>query len=178
MKKILLLLSMAVVLNSCVVRTAAKVVTTTAKVGISVVKGTVKGVAWTVKKAEGKINENRLDGTWKVVGVYPGSYDQFIADKDPDNTFESRCSEGMEQIEFKAKKKKFKPIHCSAEKEDWVKYKYKFGKHPVTKSKENYLQYNARNYVTIIDVTSKTMVLEGNLMPGMMGTKLYLFEKK
>lgn len=180
MKKILALASMAIILNSCVVTTAAKVVTTTAKVGYSVVKGTVKGVSWAVQKAEGKINEDRLDGTWKIVGVYNGSYDDFAKDKDPDNSFSSQCSKGVEQIEFNAKKKKFKPVHCSSEKESWNKYKYKFGKHPRTKTKENYIQYNNSNYITIIDVSNKTMVLEGNLMPSQMfsGTKLYLLEKK
>lgn len=180
MKKIAVLLLMVFVLNSCVVRTAAKVVTTTAKVGVGIVKGTVKGIAWTVKKAEGKINEDRIDGTWKLVGVYNGTYDDFARDKDPDNSFESTCADGIEQIEFKAKKKRFKPIHCSSEKEDWIKYSYKFGKHPQTRTKENYLKYNSRNYITIIDVTSKTMVLEGNLMQthAFSGTKLYLFEKK
>lgn len=180
MKKIITLLALAFVLNSCVVRTAAKVVTTTAKVGVAVVKGTVKGISWTVKKAEGKINENRLDGTWKLVGVYNGSYDDFSRDKNPDNNYETTCAEGVDQIEFKAKKTRFKPVHCSSEKEDWIKYSYKFGKHPQTKTKENYLKYNSRNYITIIDVTSKTMVLEGNLMPAhaFSGTKLYLFEKK
>lgn len=179
MKKIVALLLLVFLMNSCVVRTATKVVTTTAKVGYSVVKGTVKGISWTVKKAEGKINEDRLDGTWKLVGVYNGGYDDFVKDKDPDNHFESACDTGVEQIEFKAKKKRFKPIHCSSEKEDWIKYSYKFGKHPITKTKENYLTYNSKNYTTIIDVSSKTMVLEGNLMSAhaFSGAKLYLFEK-
>ena len=42
------------------ISTAAKVVKTTAKIGVSAVKGTVKGISWSVKKANGKINENRL----------------------------------------------------------------------------------------------------------------------
>lgn len=166
-------------LNSCVVRTAAKVVKTTAKVGYSVVKGTVKGIGWAVKKAEGKINEDRLDGTWKIVGVYNGSFDDFEKEKDPDNSFNSECTEGFEQMVFKTKKNKFKPVHCSSEKEGWTKYSFKFGKHPQTKTKENYIRYNAKNYITIINVSSKTMVLEGNLMPAhaFSGAKLYLFEK-
>lgn len=180
MKKIITLLVLTFLLSSCVVRTAAKVVTTTAKVGVAVVKGTVKGISWTVKKAEGKINENRIDGTWTLVGVYNGSYDDFARDKNPDNNYETSCAEGVDQIEFKVKKSRFKPIHCSSDKEEWIKYSYKFGKHPQTKTKENYLKYNSRNYITIIDVTSKTMVLEGKLMSAhaFSGTKLYLFEKK
>jgi hypothetical protein len=166
-------------LSSCVVSTAAKIVTTTAKIGISAVKGTVKGVSWAVKKAKGKIDEDRIDGKWKVVGVYNGTYEQFAQDSNPNNNFKSECTDGFEIIEFKSKKEKFKPVHCQSADEDWVKYQYKFGKNPQTKDKENYLKYNSVNYISIIDVTHKTMVLEGNLMPSyaFSGGKLYLFEK-
>ena len=78
--KIGIVLLLAFFLTSCVVAAAAKVVTTAAKIGISAVKGTVKGVSWAVKKAEGKIDEDRLNGTWKVVGVYNGTYEQFSQD--------------------------------------------------------------------------------------------------
>lgn len=177
--KIILLLFLSSVLTSCLVSTAAKVVTTTAKIGISAVKGTVKGVSWAVKKEEGKIDEDRLNGTWKVVGVYNGTYEQFAQDSDPANNFKSECGETFEVIEFKSKKGKFQPVHCQSENEDWVKYKFEFGKNPQTKNKENYLKYNSSNYISIIDVTSKTMVLEGNLMQtyAFSGGKLYMFEK-
>lgn len=178
-QKIGLLLVLSFILSSCVVSTAAKIVTNTAKIGISAVKGTVKGVSWAVKKAEGKIDEDRLNGTWKVVGIYNGTYEQYAQDSDPANNFKSECPEGVEIIEFKSKRGKFQPVHCSSEKEDWVKYKYDFGKNPQTKNKENYLKYNSINYISIIDVTSKTMVLEGNLMQNyaFSGGKLYMFEK-
>lgn len=177
--KIGIVLLLAFFLTSCVVAAAAKVVTTAAKIGISAVKGTVKGVSWAVKKAEGKIDEDRLNGTWKVVGVYNGTYEQFAQDTDPANNFKSECAEGLEIIEFKSKRAKFKPVHCQSDEEDWVKYKYDFGKNPQTKNKENYFKYNSTNYVSIIDVTSKTMVLEGNLMQSyaFSGGKLYMFEK-
>lgn len=180
MRKIFILIAMSLFLSSCVVSTAAKVVKTTAKVGVSAVKGTVKGVSWAVKKANGKIDEKRVDGTWEIIGVYNGTFADFEKDSDPDSSFSSECSSGTDQIIFKAKSSKFKPVHCSSEKESWVKYKFKFGKHPVTKDKENYLQYNSNNYITIIDVSNKTMVLEGNLMPKLAfgGGKLYLLEKK
>lgn len=166
-------------LSSCVVSTAAKVVKTTAKIGVSAVKGTVKGISWSVKKANGKINENRLDGTWKVVGVYNGNYEQFSKDDQPESNFNSSCESGYEQMVFNAKRERFKPVHCSSEKEPWTKYKYKFGRHPQTKSKENYIQYNGKKYLTIIDVSNKTLVLEGNLIPSnaFSGSKLYLLEK-
>lgn len=177
--KIGFLLLFGFVLTSCIVTTAAKVVTTAAKIGISAVTGTVKGVSWAVKKAEGKIDEDRLNGTWKVVGVYDGTYEQFVHDTDPANNFKSECPDGSEVIEFKSKRGKFQPVHCQSEKEDWVKYKFEFGKNPQTRNKENYLKYNSVNYISIIDVTSKTMVLEGNLMSSyaFSGGKLYLFEK-
>ena len=177
--KYLLLLLTSFLLTSCVVGAVTKVVTTTAKIGISAVKGTVKGVSWAVKKAEGKIDDDKLDGTWKVVGVYNGSYEQFSQDSDPSNNFKTECSDGFETLEFKSNRSKFQPVHCQSEKEDWVKYKFEFGKNPQTKNKENYLKYNSNNYISIIDVTSKTMVLEGNLMQNyfMNGGKLYLFEK-
>ncbi|MDQ0477650.1 hypothetical protein [Chryseobacterium sp. MDT2-18] len=177
--KIGLLLLLSFVLTSCVVSTAAKIVTTTAKIGYSAVKGTVKGISWAVQKAEGKIDEDRLNGTWKVVGVYNGTYERFAQDSDPTNNFKSECTEGFEVIEFKSNKEKFQPVHCQTEKEDWVKYKFKFGKNPQTKNKENYLKYNSGNYISIINVTSKTMVLEGNLMQryAFTGGKLFLFEK-
>ncbi|WP_034691181.1 hypothetical protein [Kaistella palustris] len=177
--KILLLFVVSFFLSSCIVSTAAKIVTTTAKIGYSAVKGTVKGVSWAVKKAEGKINEDRLDGVWKVVGVYNGSYEQFSKDTEPDNTFTSSCTDGFEVIEFKANREKFKPVNCQSTDEDWIKYKFKFGKNPQTKEKENYIKYNSSNYISIIDVTNTTMVLEGNLMQNyaLSGGKLYLFEK-
>ncbi|WP_417431659.1 hypothetical protein [Halpernia sp.] len=170
---------MAFSLSSCIVSTAAKVVTTTAKLGYSAVKGTVKGVSWAVQKADGKIDEDRIDGTWKVVGVYNGTYEQFSQDNNPENQFKNNCSDGFEVIEFKSKREKFRPVHCSSEDEDLVKYDFKFGKNPQSNNKENYLKYNSNNYISIIDVTSKTMVLEGNLMQNYVfsGGKLYLFEK-
>lgn len=177
--KIGTIILMSLFLTSCVVSTVAKVVTTTAKLGYSVVKGTVKGVSWAVKKAEGKIDEDRLDGTWKVVGVYNGTYEQFSQDQNPENNFESECSEGADVIEFKSNRSKFQPVHCESQEEDWIKYKYEFGKNPQSKEKENYFKYNSSNYISIIDVTSKTMVLEGNLMQryAFSGGKLFLFER-
>lgn len=177
--KIVFLLFVSLLLTSCVVSTAAKIVKTTAKVGFGLVKGTVKGVAWTVKKAEGKIDEDRIDGIWKVVGVYNGTYEQFSQDQNPENSFTTECAEGTDVIEFKSNRSKFQPVHCDSTEEEWIKYKYDFGKNPQTKEKENYLKYNSNNYISIIDVTGKTMVLEGNLMQryAFSGSKLYLFEK-
>ncbi|SHG54569.1 hypothetical protein SAMN05421866_0783 [Chryseobacterium oranimense] len=179
MKKTIFLLSAVLVLNSCVVRTATKVVTGVAKVGYKAVKGTVNGISWAVSKAKGKIDEDRVDGTWKVVGVYKGSFEEFSNDQNPESSFTSDCADGYDQIVFKAKKSKFKPVHCSSGDEDWVKYSMEFGKNPATKEKENYIEYNSNNYISVIDVNNKTMVLEGNLMPKLAfsGAKLYLLEK-
>lgn len=179
MKKIILISGLALILSSCVVSTAGKVVKTAVRTTTKVVKGTVKGVSWAVKKAEGKINENRLDGDWKVVGVYNGTYEEFAKDKDPDNNYESKCSDSFEQITINTKKEKFRPFHCSGEKEDWVKYKFKFGKNPQNKEKENYLKYNRDKTISIVDVTSKTMVIESELLLGNNFPKrrLYLLEK-
>lgn len=173
------LILLSFILTSCIVSAAAKVVKTTAKIGYSVVKGTVKGISWTVKKANGKIDEDRIDGVWKVVGVYNGTYEQFAKDANPENNFKSSCEMGSDVIEFKSKREKFQPVHCDSQDEEWVKYSYKFGKNPLTSEKENYLKYNSNNYISIIDVTNKTMVLEGNLMQSyaFSGGKLYLFEK-
>lgn len=63
------ILSVSLLLTSCIVSTAAQVLKTTAKIAYSTLKGTVKGVSWAVKKSEGKINEDRIDGYWKVVAV-------------------------------------------------------------------------------------------------------------
>ena len=180
MKKIIFLASAVLMLNSCVVRTATKVVTGVAKVGYKAVKGTVNGISWAVSKAKGKIDEDRLDGTWKVVGVYRGSFEEFSKDQNPDGSFTSDCSgNNFDQIIFNAKKSKFKPVHCSSDQEDWVKYSLEFGKNPATKEKENYIEYNSNNYISVIDANSKTMVLEGNVMPKLAfsGAKLYLLEK-
>ena len=179
MKKIIFLTLAVVLLNSCVVRTATKVVTGVAKVGYKAVKGTVNGIGWAVSKAKGKIDEDRVDGTWKIVGVYRGSFDDFANDQNPENVFTSDCTDGSDQMIFKAKKSKFKPVHCSSEKEDWVKYSMKFGKNPLTGEKENYIEYNSNSYISVIDITNKTMVLEGNLIPKLAfsGAKLYLLEK-
>ncbi len=169
MKKIVFIISVAFLLNSCVVSTAAKAV-----------KGTVNGISWAVSKAKGKIDEDRIDGTWKVVGVYRGSFEDFTKDQNPESNFTSECTnDSFDQIIFNSRKSKFKPVHCSSDKEEWQKYAMEFGKNPITKEKENYIEYNSNNYISVIDVNNKTMVLEGNLMPKLAfsGAKLYLLEK-
>lgn len=179
MKKIIMLIAGVFILNSCIVSTAASAVKGVAKLGYKAVKGTVNGISWAVSKASGKIDEDQLDGVWKVAGVYNGSFSDFQKDQNPESNYTTTCAEGFDQIEFKTRRSKFKPVHCSKEEEDWIKYDFNFGKNPITKEKENYLEYNSKNYITIVDVTSKTMVLEGNLIPSLAfsGGKLYLFEK-
>ena len=78
MKKIVFIISAAFLLNSCVVSTAAKGGKRGGKCKLqSSRKGTVNGISWAVSKAKGKIDEDRIDGTWKVVGVYRGSFEDF-----------------------------------------------------------------------------------------------------
>lgn len=179
MKKLILVISAAFILQSCVVSTAAKAVKGVASIGYKAVKGTVKGVSWAVSKAAGKIDEDRVDGTWKVVGVYKGSFSDFQNNPNPDSSFESECHEGFDQIIFNSRKSKFKPAHCSNADEKWVKYKMKFGKNPSNSEKENYIEYNNNNYFSVIDVNGKNMVLEGNVIPNLAfsGGKLYLLQK-
>jgi hypothetical protein len=179
MKKIIFILSAALILNSCVVSTAAKVVKGAAKISYKAVKGSVNGVSWAVSKAKGKIDEDRIDGTWKVMGVYKGSFENFEKDANPVSSFTSSCSEGFDQIIFNSKRSKFKPVHCSSAEEDWVKYSFEFGKNPVSKEKENYMEYNSNNYISVIDANGITMVLEGNLMPSVSfsSATLFLLEK-
>ena len=50
-------------------------------VSYKAVKGTVNGISWAVSKAKGKIDEDRIDGTWKVVGIYRGSFEDFTKDQ-------------------------------------------------------------------------------------------------
>lgn len=180
MRKAILLVGGIFILQSCIVSTATKAVTTVAKVGIGAVKGTVKGISWAVRKAKGKIDEDKIDGTWKLVGIYNGSFETFSNDQNPDSSFQTDCNNEQQIMTFKSKKSKFQPIHCTSEKEDWVKYSFKYGKNPLNKEKENYIEYNSRNYISVIDITNKTMVLEGSLLnnSSYSGTKLYLFEKK
>ncbi|WP_370896083.1 hypothetical protein [Chryseobacterium gossypii] len=179
MKKIIFLISAVLLLNSCVVSTAAKAVKGAATLGYKAVKGTVNGISWAVRKADGKIDEDRLDGTWKVVGVYRGSFEDFSKDEHPESSFTTECTDSFDQIVFNSRKSKFKPVHCSSDQEDWVKYSLEFGKNPLTKEKENYIEYNSNNYISVIDVNNKTMVLEGNLMPKLAfsGGRLYLLQK-
>lgn len=179
MKKIVGLLSVLLLLNSCIVSTAASAVKGVAKLSYKAVEGTVNGIGWAVGKAKGKIDEDKIDGKWKVIGVYNGSFEDFQKDSNSNSSFSSDCANGFDQMVFKSKKSKFQPVHCSSEKESWVKYSLEFGKNPVTKEKENYIKYNSNNYISVIDVNNKTMVLEGNLMPKLAfsGAKLYLLEK-
>ena len=179
MKKIIFLLAIVFFLNSCVVSTAAKVVKGAAKLSYKAVKGTVNGVSWAVSKAKGKIDEDRIDGTWKVIGVYKGSFENFEKDQNPESTFTSECTEGFDQIVFNSRRSKFKPVHCSTTEEDNIKYSFEFGKNPNTKEKENYIKYNSNSYISVIDVNNKTMVLEGNLMPkiSFSPSTLFLLEK-
>ena len=179
MKKIILPIFALIILQSCIVSTAAKAVKGVAKIGYKAVKGTVKGVSWAVSKANGKIDKDRIVGTWKVVGIYHGSFADFSVDQNPESSFNSECIDGFDQIIFNSKKSKFKPVHCSTEKESWQKYDFEFGKNPLTKEKENYIEFNSSNYISVIDINNKTMILEGSLMPkqAFSGGKLYLLEK-
>ncbi|MBF0596048.1 hypothetical protein [Faecalibacter rhinopitheci] len=180
MKKVFYLLLSFIVLQSCVVSTAANAVKTVAKVSYGVVKGTVKAVSWTVSKAKGKISEDKLNGSWKLVGIYNGSFKDYNNDKQANVAYNSNCNEEIDVMEFKSKKSKFKTIHCDSQKVNWEKYKLEFGKNPLTKEKENYISYGSKKYISVIDVTNKTMALEGNNLYSYntSGTQLYLFEKK
>lgn len=175
MRKYIVLISAAVLLQSCIVSTAAKVVKGVATVGYKAVKGTVKGISWAVSKAKGKIDKDRLDGKWKVVGIYNGTFTEYETQQNPETSFETNCTEGFEQIEFNSRRSRFKPLHCSTEKEDWVKYDLEFGKNPSNGERENYIEYNSRNYISVIDASSKNLILEGDLT--LAGTQLYLLEK-
>ena len=179
MKKIVLFLLVGFTFQSCLVTTATKAVGTVAKAGVGIVKGTVKGIGWAVSKAKGKIDEDRLNGSWKLVGIYNGSYEEYSKERQPDVSFQSFCETSDSFIVFKSKKNKFQPLHCNNEKEEWVKYKFDFGKNPSTREKENYIEYNGKNFISIIDASNKTLVLEGNLLNSSIhsGKKLYLFEK-
>jgi len=178
MKKYIVILSGFFILQSCVVNTVAKTVKTVAKVGVGVVKGTVKGIGWAVGKAKGKISEDKIDGNWKLVGIYKGNYESFARDENPTVIYTSDCDEQFNIMNFKSKREKFQTIHCKNEKVDWINYSFEYGKNPLTKEKENYIQYN-KQYISVIDITNKTMVLEGNLLNNSTyyGTNLFLFEK-
>lgn len=180
MRNLALSITALFILQSCVVSTATKAVTTVAKVGVGVVKGTVKGIGWAVGKAKGKIDEDKVDGKWKLVGIYKGNYESFANDKNPEIAYTSECVDQFDLIEFNSKKSKFRPIHCNTSKEDWIKYKMQYGKNPQNKERENYIEYNSNSYISVIDATNKTMVLEGNLInnSNYYGTNLFLFEKK
>lgn len=180
MKNIFGLLIIGSILSSCVVSTAAKVVKGAAKVTYGAVKGTVKGVSWAVSKAEGKIDDSRLDGKWRLIGVYKGSYDQIVKNGDSENILTASCtSEETEMLTIKARKEKWQPVHCENSKVDWEKYKFKFGKNPDTKEKENYLELADDRNISIINVSDQQLILEGNLIPSyaFSGGKVFLFEK-
>lgn len=180
MKRYLFVIGSIFILQSCIVSTAANVVKTAANITYGAVKGTVKGVSWAFSKASGKIDEDDLNGTWKLVGIYNGTYDDYVKDKNAITSFNSECLNEDMYFVFKTNKSKFQSLHCSNEKENWTKYKFKYGKNPVTKEKENYLTYNSKSYISIIDVNKKTLVMEGNLLntASYSGNKLYLFQKK
>lgn len=179
LKKAILLLFMGLFLNSCVVSTAAKVVKTTTKVAVGAVKGTVNAVSWTVSKASGKIDDKRLNGTWRITEVYKGSFDDISKTGEGEDIYSNSCSSGSEILEFKAKKSKLKPVHCSEVKEKWESYKFKFGKNPETKERENYIKMASGEYISIINVSNKELILEGNLIPSytLKGGRVYRLEK-
>ncbi len=175
MKKVILGFGALFFLSSCIVSTATKVVSTSVKAATGVVSGTVKGIGWAVKKAEGKINEDLLDGRWQLVGVYSGSYDALP--QDPVNLLNTGCAK--EITEFKSRKEKYRPVFCDGSKMDWQKYDFSFGKNPSTRERENYLELNKNNYVTIINVDSQNLILQGNFSPtySLQGGTIYLLKK-
>jgi len=139
--------------------------------GVVLLNSCVVRTATKVVTGVAKVGYKAVKGTVNGIG--------WANDQNPESVFTSACTDGSDQMIFKAKKSKFKPVHCSSEKEDWVKYSMKFGKNPLTGEKENYIEYNSNSYISVIDITNKTMVLEGNLMPKLAfsGAKLYLLEK-
>ncbi len=159
MKKVILSVSFIFLLQSCIVSTAAKVVKTAGKVAVGAVKTTVHTIDWTVKKANGKINEDRLDGQWKVVGLYKGSFNEFESQENPANLYEG-CSSGEEIYEFKAKRNKFTQYSCGDSDPATFKYTYSWEKDPLTGEKENMISYGP-GYFNIINVDNKHLVLEG-----------------
>jgi len=159
MKKLLLAVVVAVLMQSCVVSTAAKVVKTAGKVAVGAVKTTVHTIDWTVKKANGKINEDRLDGKWKVAALYKGSFEDYENSKNPENLYQG-CSEGQEVYEFKAKKSKFTQYSCGVADPSTFKYTYSWEKDPTTGEKENMVSYGP-GYFNVINADSKHLVLEG-----------------
>ena len=158
MKKLIASVLLCSVLSSCIVSTAAKVVKTTAKVAVGTVKVAAKGTGWVIQKANGKINEDRLNGKWKVVGFYRGTFDEFSATENPENLF--TCTSGDEIYEFKMNKEKMWHYDCGSSDGQKFKIKYSFEKNDETKSKENMVTYGP-GYFTIINVTGDTLVLEG-----------------
>ena len=158
MKKIILSVFAFSILTSCVVSTAAKVVKTAGKVAIGTVKTTVKGIGWTVEKANGKINENRLDGKWKVTRQYKGNFEEFAAQSEPENYF--TCDAGNEIYEFKMKKEKMFHYECGSSNAQKYKIKYSFEKNSETKEHENIVTFGP-SYFTIINVTGDKLALEG-----------------
>ena len=175
MKKIIAIVCVSMVLQACIVSTAVGAVKGVTKLAYKTVKGTVKGISWTVSKAKGKIDKDRIDGKWKIVGIYKGSFADYEKEQNPETSFETTCETGFEQIEFNSRRSKFKPVHCSTDKEEWTKYDLEFGKNPASGERENYIEYNSRNYISVIDVSNKNLTLEGNLT--MSGTQVYLLEK-
>jgi len=157
MKNIVLSIFLFSVLSSCVVSTAAKVVKTAGKVAVGTVKTTAKGIGWSVKKAQGKINEKRLDGKWKVVGQYIGNFEVFAAESASVNQF--HC-DGNEVYEFKMNKEKLFHYDCGNTEPQKYKIKYSFEKNNETKEHENMITYGP-SYFTVIDVSGDKLALEG-----------------
>ncbi len=158
MRKLILAICICSLLTSCIVSTAAKVVKTAGKVAVGTVKTAAKGAGWAYQKANGKINENRLNGKWKVVALYKGTFDEFSVNENPVNLL--NCSNGNEIYEFKMKKEKLFHYDCGSS--DAVKYKlkYSFEKNSETRSHENMITYGP-GYFTVINVTNDNLVLEG-----------------
>jgi len=159
MKKIFFLILIHFILHSCIVATTAtKVVSTAGKLAVGAVKTTVNGVNWTIQKANGKINENSLNGKWKVIGFYKGSFNEFSVQNNPTNYY--TCDVGIEIFEFRMNREKFYHYPCGIHDPLQYKLKYSFEKNPETGDKENMITYGP-SYFTIIDVTSDHLVLEG-----------------
>lgn len=158
MKKLVLIIGLFFAVTSCIVSTATKVVTTAGKVAIGAVKATVNGIDWAITKANGKIDDSRLNGKWKVVGLFKGSFDEFSAQNNHNNYV--NCIEGNELYEFKVKKEKFIHYNCGSTVPMEYKYKFSFEKNPETRTKENMITYGP-SYFSVLDVTKKTLALEG-----------------
>lgn len=119
---------------------------------------TLKGTDWIFMKASGKINPDKLEGEWELIGTYQGTFDDFVkAQKEGEklkNVYKSCKNEQAIIVKFDTKNGIIQN-KCGNEVYTTRNYKYQFQEDINTKKYENFIFTGLDDYFTVMSISNK-----------------------